>query len=233
MIYWIVRGIQIFLVVSSAVCVKDSAASSYSRRDGSLPMAPPIIEDLLMYFLERNIPLKVEDISQRIKTASEAQNEVTRLYKQHSVIIVRPDMYILWSLRASVREISTFDLKMVAETACCEINRDALITECQNTTDFFTQRFISSIQGYRSLHTQAIYFENTDKGAILKSISRKAKDNVTELTSKITNTKAEGKVQEEGFTAMEMDQPSSKVECTTAETGFSAVSLEDNLDCKV
>lgn len=182
------------LIVDAAVIVTDStSASSYARSAGPVTMSAavnkPLVKELIMYFNERHIPLKLEDIAPMLNSVeSGPQSEIIDLYRRQSVILVRPDLYVLWNLNLNVNQLSTLDIKHIAETACCEVNKDDIIAEWKSTSDFLTKRFITNIQGYRSLHTQAIYFEDADKNAVMRAIAMKAKVETVNLTSKIVNS---------------------------------------------
>lgn len=225
------------LVVDASVIVTDStAASSYSHTSDpqliSDGMKKPLVKEIIMHFSQRNIPLTVVDISSKLASVGSAQAEVVSLYKRQGVLLVRPDLYILWNLCATVESISTFDILHVAETACCEVNKEVIISESKSTAEFLTRRFISNIQGYRSLHVNAIYFENADKNAVMKSIAMKAKTAVVGLNTKIVNSSEHADSNEaqtnkpQKYTAVQVNPPDAEDETSAAVLIDEAPSVE-------
>jgi hypothetical protein len=178
------------LVIDDDVKVCDSYAHANnfeSIEDGLRPK--PVISELSNHFKSRSIPIKIVNIKHYLASIiNSEESRIAKMYLSNSLVLVRPDLYVLWCLNANVRTISSFDLLNVSQIACCELNVASDTEKSKNTAFFLRNRFISSIQGYRSLHSQAIYFENSNKADVLKAMSIKNKSDVKSLTTKITNS---------------------------------------------
>lgn len=189
------------LVVNCKVTVEDRLTSQrafeaqHERRNandnGDGDDIPPeaAVRDLSSYFRQRNIPLTVvrlvgeKGLPQDIRVAgvldqnteSVGLKTIMSLYKGFQLILVRPDLYITWTLRADEIAISSVVLQKVAQISCAELVEDKQEKRAASVARFYTQRFISNIQGYRTMHNSAIYIENQDKASVINQISQKNK----------------------------------------------------------
>jgi hypothetical protein len=116
-----------------------------------------------------------------LKTAME-------LYRKHQLVLVRPDLYVTWVLKASVTCISSIQLQKVAQIACAELSEESVEVKAASVASFLTQRFITNIQGFRVMHRHATYIENVDKASVIAELAKKNKEKVenVSLTTKHT-----------------------------------------------
>lgn len=152
----------------------------------------PVVRSLEFFFRRRKIPLKIVHLEHLLTTLTdEEERTIASIYNKQQMVLVRPDLYIAWFLAGFVKTISIFDLERVAQVCCSEVYDFANIQKTIKTSEWLTRRFISNIQGYKSMHNNAVYIENEDKGAVLQLLSRKAKleksgDIPVKLTTKAT-----------------------------------------------
>lgn len=138
----------------------------------------PFIGEISAAFHARHIPLSIVDIRsslQDIFASDASQLEICKLYDQYSVILVRPDLHIAWTFRKDLARktgISVREIQHIAQVSCMEILDSDVAKTVKTTADWLTRRFITNIQGYRTLHDHAIYVENEDKGEVLKILSK-------------------------------------------------------------
>lgn len=136
-------------VVSKETEVVDSIVSGplhsfVSRANGD------VARDMSSYCAMEGIPLTVIDISERLEevvAVGGTRAVYAGLYQQQAVILVRPDLFIAWHLRASVTTISVTDLKHVVECVCSRTMHVEYVKKATSTCAFLRQRFISDIQG--------------------------------------------------------------------------------------
>jgi hypothetical protein len=159
---------------------KGKSSSAYHSNE-------PFLNALANAFHSRNIPISFLDLRPYLNTLTEnvsnnkAQEEIVNLYRQQMIIIVRPDLYIMWCLKSSCyyhelkESFSVLDINRIAQVACMEIKEDKVEAIVHSTTNWLNRRFITNIQGYRVLHRQASYIENEDKGEMLKMLALKKK----------------------------------------------------------